>query len=245
MSTATNSEKSADLVSNRVILITGPQWVNRGYFERFYEPDIRKEVDAGSSFILGAADGIDAFAQELLAELCPERVTVCNKGAKDGRKSPRMALHNGFASYPDRDMHMAKECTNVICVLPQFGCGTTGALLPLLLSRFGASGSVNAITDFIRKSCEEWNETVLRDEIVPLYERLYPSKSRIPTTTTGRSFAIKESKTSAQERLKHWLTLTNVGVEASAVTDAAWGGIECLVEENNQAEAVPEAESNN
>jgi hypothetical protein len=155
------------------ILITGAQWVGPGFFEYYYRNAILRCVADGCVFLVGAADGIDTFAQELLAERCPERVIVCNKGTKDGRKSPRMSLRNGFASYPERDLHMAKECQAIICTLPQFGGGTTGALYPLLRAQFGPAA--DSICASIREDSEKWDEKVLKEVIAPLYEKLYPS----------------------------------------------------------------------
>jgi hypothetical protein len=70
---------------------------------------------------------------------------------------------------------MANECTNAICTLPQFGAVTTGALYPLLRAQFGPPA--DSVCAFIRESSEKWNEEVLQDLIIPLYEKLYPSKT--------------------------------------------------------------------
>lgn len=158
-----------------MVMITGPQWVTEGFFEAHYEGAIRKAADAGCWFMVGAAEGVDAFAQELLAELCPERVIVCNKGTKDGRKSPLMCLRNGFASYPERDKHMANECTRAICTLPQYGGGTSGALYAILRAQFGSEAE--EICSFIRKASEPWDEKVLKETIIPSLEKKYPSKT--------------------------------------------------------------------
>jgi hypothetical protein len=192
------------------ILITGPQWLGRGYFEHYYRNAILRCIADGCIFLVGAADGIDTFAQELLAERCPERVIVCNKGTKDGRKSPRMSLRNGFASYPERDLHMAKECQAIICTLPQFGGGTTGALYPLLRAQFGPTA--DSICASIREDSEKWDEKVLKEVIAPLYEKLYPSNTVSPDAVAvhqelQQELIAKETKNSdAQDAFKDALT---------------------------------------
>lgn len=194
------------------ILIAGPQWLGLGYFEHYYRSAILRCAADGCIFLVGAADGIDTFAQELLAELCPERVIVCNKGTKDGRKSQRMSLRNGFASYPERDLHMAKECQGIICTLPQFGGGTTGALYPLLCAQFGSAA--DSICASIREDSEKWDEKVLKELIAPLYEKLYPSKTVSPDAHTNDAVTVhhelqqeliaKETKESGtQDALKY------------------------------------------
>ncbi len=166
-----------------LILITGPQWVPRGFFEQFYEKQIRAEFAAGNSFRVGAASGVDEFAQELLADLFAThaeaaftRVVVFNKGGKDGRKSSKFLLVNGFASYPERDAAMACGVDSVICTLPLFGGGVSGSVMPLLAAL--KPGEATHL-DVIRANSEPWwTQEQLDNHIIPLYKQLYPERSK-------------------------------------------------------------------
>lgn len=163
----------------RLVLITGPQWVPRGYFQRHYEHVIRQLYAEGALFRLGAAEGIDAFAQELLAKLLVEgdaadRVTVYDKADKDGRKSPRFALVNGFASYPERDRAMARNCSTCVCVLPLYGGAVSGSLEPLFHIELDDGGDDERFV--MRGKSEPWNREVIDQHIIPLYKQLYPER---------------------------------------------------------------------
>ena len=134
-----------DASKNRdVVLITGQQWVSFSFFAIHYEGPIRHAWSKGAHFVVGAADGIDRWAQALLSELAfPEsqahgsldeaaRVTVFDKGDKDGRVNTAFKLSNGYDSYQKRGEAMAKTATRTICVLAAYGAASSGALQDLL-----------------------------------------------------------------------------------------------------------------
>ncbi len=166
-----------------IILITGPQWVPRGFFEKFYGDRIRAEFAAGNSFRVGAASGVDEFAQELLADLFAmhgetdfTRVVVFNKGDKDGRKSSKFLLVNGFASYPERDAAMAHGVNDVMCTLPLFGGGVSGSVVPLLTALSPLETKAAAL---LRAHSEPWwTQEQLDTHIIPLYKLLYPERKK-------------------------------------------------------------------
>ena len=126
-----------------VVMVSGQQWVSRRFFEQHYTHKLLAHAAQNARFVLGAADGVDTYAQQTLAELCdaglldPERVTIFNKGAKDGRALSTFRLRNGFASYPERDRAMCVESSVLVCTLAQYGCGTSGAALNVLRAAFG------------------------------------------------------------------------------------------------------------
>lgn len=164
----------------RIILIAGPQWVPLGYFQKFYEARIRTafEQDKSAYFVLGAADGVDSFAQNLLASICVgddfDRVIIYNKGDKDGRVSPNFELVNGFESYPLRDAAMAEIATETIVCLPLYGGAVSGTVLPLLTVIDSDQNAKHTLERF-REHSERWDDAVVKKHIVPLYEALYPA----------------------------------------------------------------------
>lgn len=123
------------------VLITGQQWPTEQFIERFYGDKIRAAFFVGKRFAVGGADGVDRYAQQLLADLCAasgdestyKRVTVYMKGERDGRLDQRFVLKNGYESYPDRDIDMGKDCDEAIYCSARYESGVTGALLPWLI----------------------------------------------------------------------------------------------------------------
>lgn len=163
-----------------IYLITGPQWIPQAYFDCHYRPIILQKIQEGSNFILGAAEGVDFFAQLLLSNEISEnqhadRVTICNKGQKDGRMSQKFNLLNGFEKYPDRDHYMSKQADEVICIVPQYGGGTTGVLIPLLC--FGGKmsfGEAKNVLEIIRKHSEPYSKE-LESQVSEVYKNRYLS----------------------------------------------------------------------
>lgn len=181
------------MTDQNCVLITGQQWVDLHYFEIHYAPVIQEAFAAGRSFGLGAGEGVDKLAQELLARLCGlddtayARVTVYDKGAKDGRVDKRFRLSNGYESYPKRDVAMAIACgAKPIAVLAQYGSAATGSQLPLLVRHLMSSPVcawsgqtleavvelATSIHEMQRKHCEPWNEATL-GAVKQMYERIY------------------------------------------------------------------------
>lgn len=159
------------------LMIYGQQWLPRKYFEKHYAPHIERAFHKLTMFVIGAADGIDTFAQELLVKLCAtdenayRRVTIFNKGDKDGRLSSRFALVNGFATYPDRDVAMFRASTERLCVLAQFGGATSGCTFICLLEHFG--GDVDKARDAhnaLRRASEPHSETMEKIVKIIYYE---------------------------------------------------------------------------
>lgn len=102
------------------IMITGQQEeCTKERFDTFYKPAIDQAYKLGAQFILGAADGADYHAGMYLEFLCPERVTIYDKGERDGRRAVERGfrLKNGFASYPARDEEMREKARGIIVYL--------------------------------------------------------------------------------------------------------------------------------
>ncbi len=118
------------------VFISGPEWVPRAYYDYFYADDIETYAQRGCKFVLGAAGGIDLFAQEQLLALGINgaHVSVYNKGDKDGRISPLFTLVNGFEDYPTRDRALVDASTFLLAVLPQMDGGQSGVLQSVLSS---------------------------------------------------------------------------------------------------------------
>ena len=120
--------------SPKVVFITGAQWVPKSFFENFYKPKLVEYVLEGAVFILGAADGIDTYTQEFFVSehVRPSRVTIYNKGEKDGRLCTEFGLKNGFQSYPERDQALSEDSDTLFAVLPQMGGGQSGVMQSVL-----------------------------------------------------------------------------------------------------------------
>lgn len=142
----------------KTLMIYGQQWVPKSYFDKHYAERIKQVFlnEPDTRFVLGAAAGVDSFAQQLLMELCGHdhtacaRVTVFDKAAKDGRLSSLFSLQNGFATYPERDAAMHSAASEHLCVLAQYGGATSGCAYIVLLAHFHgntekASGAAAAL----------------------------------------------------------------------------------------------------
>lgn len=166
------------------VLITGPQWVGPNYFAHFYVPQIYSILAQGTDikFVLGDADGVDQLAQAYLAKhVTPKNVTVYIKHGKQARLvHPEFKVDDVAPSYPERDLRMAGVSSVFIAVLPQFGGGTTGALVPLMvpLMQNRVSGEQNAncaalsIVERIRQFSEPADKD-LTAVVSALYEAWY------------------------------------------------------------------------
>ena len=101
------------------ILVTGQQDCTRGRFDLYYAPAILRGLEKGWDFIMGAADGVDKMAAELLAGEGYKNVTIYDKGDKDGNGAAEKGwkLRSGFESYPDRDYQMCRDGHLIIVYL--------------------------------------------------------------------------------------------------------------------------------
>jgi hypothetical protein len=165
--------------SDEVVLITGPQWVPQSYFDFHYRPRIVEALARGATFVVGAAAGVDAMAQRLLASepamTTTTNVVVYDKGTKDGRLSENFVLRNGFLTYPERDAAMAKAATSVICVLPQMGGGVSGALAPALTVVYKNEHdlrSPSAHLEAVRRLSEPYDEAIVA-RVRAIYDEHY------------------------------------------------------------------------
>lgn len=128
-----------------VVMITGQQEeCTKERFDTFYKPAIMHHNDAGKHFVLGAADGADYYAMLLLQDIgAGDRVTVYDKGEKDGRGAVARGfkLVNGFGSYPQRDGAMRARAGYVVAYLFEnaTGSGTFENVLSFALERGGQS----------------------------------------------------------------------------------------------------------
>lgn len=161
------------------LMVFGQQWVPRSYFEEYYASAIERAfADPTMTFVVGAAEGIDRFTQELLVKLCAvdvddtayRRVTVYNKSDKDGRLSPRFWLVNGFVTYPDRDVAMFRASTTRWCVLAQFGGATSGCAFICLLDHFaGDVDKARDVAGVLRMASEPYSHE-LEEKAKGLYD---------------------------------------------------------------------------
>ena len=159
------------------MLICGPQWIPIEYYDYHYRPRIQQHIDEGCTFIVGGANGVDMFAQQQLAsaKLDATRVTVYNKGTKDGRVVFGFGLENGFTTYPQRDVAMAKKASDIVCVLPQLGGGQSGCIVPVLYDVDNPSVNAEAILSKIRSFSEQY-DSVLFEKIAAVYAAHYKEK---------------------------------------------------------------------
>jgi hypothetical protein len=169
-----------------VVFITGAQWLGEGVFEKFYAPKIKAAfARKDTTFVLGAANGVDMMAQLLLVKLCEQegdfdRVTIYDKGAKDGRICMRFKLQNGFASYPERDVGLFANSNERIVFLPQYGSAASGVMLTVLLEIFdGDYERASAAHKKIRLLSEpEHDSSSQAMYIKTLYAALYPVEEK-------------------------------------------------------------------
>lgn len=166
-----------------VVMVSGPQWVSRDYYVEHYTGELYALAALNTRFVLGAADGIDTYAQEDLAAMCeagtldPTRVTIFNKGAKDGRVHSQFALQNGFASYPERDRAMCELSTKLLCRLPQYGGGTGGTALNVLRLAFGGDEDNAQIAHkalrVYSERLDEAQKSVMIEHVRAAYDAVY------------------------------------------------------------------------
>ncbi len=101
-----------------VILVTGQQDCTRERFDRYYAPAIKSGMKKGWNFVMGAADGVDEMAAELLAGDSYTSVTIYDKGDNvPNRGIDGWALRSGFASYTARDEEMCRDASHIIVYL--------------------------------------------------------------------------------------------------------------------------------
>ena len=160
-----------------VLFVSGAQWVPVEYFNIYYRPILLRCIADDYHFIVGAADGVDQFTQELLVkhiagkESRTSRVTVFNKKNKDGRLTLDFMLSNGYASYPERDLAAAQQATELLCILPQFGGGQSGVMIPLLESMDEPLTASNVL-EKIRQNSEPFNAELVR-KVSAVYQEFY------------------------------------------------------------------------
>jgi hypothetical protein len=167
-----------------IVCISGQQWLPYSYFKVQYEGPIRSAFERGAHFVLGAAEGVDAHAQQLLDLLCEhnpdheKRVTIFNKGDKDDRLNPNFKLVNGFSSYPERGAAMTKVATKIICVLAAFGAASSGSLLDVLTVELKDEAVATRVCEILRAHSESKTafEAALW-KVTPIYSTLYDSSA--------------------------------------------------------------------
>lgn len=162
-----------------VVMISGPQWVSRDYYIEHYGQALLDWAKDGAHFVLGAADGIDAFAQQDLALMCRKnfidgsRVTIFNKGEKDGRAHPDFELRNGFGSYPERDRAMCDAASVLLCKLPQYGGASGGTALNVLRMAFGGDEELALIAHTALRAHSERFSAEQKQIVMPHVEAAY------------------------------------------------------------------------
>jgi len=162
-----------------VAMISGPQWVSQKFYNKHYLARLFALAAGQAKFVVGAADGVDTYAQKDLARLCenglldPQRVTVFNKGDKDGRVHPDFLLCNGFRSYPERDRAMCDVATELICKLPQFGGASGGTALNVLRFAFGGREEQAQIAHKALRSYSERFDSDQKRVVLPRVEEAY------------------------------------------------------------------------
>jgi len=118
--------------------ISGPQWVPQSFFDLRYVPLLDAALlDEHALFFVGdAAKGVDAYAQQFfIAKNIEHKLTVVlKKGAVPTKRAQNFKIIELGKDYPERDILMARLATapRPIVVLPQFGGGTGGAIVPIL-----------------------------------------------------------------------------------------------------------------
>ncbi len=102
-----------------VVLVTGQQDCSHERFDRFYAPAIQCGLKKGCAFIMGAADGVDKMAAELLLKEGYKNVAIYDKDGKDGNGALEKGwgLNSWFQTYPERDREMCKDAEHIIVYL--------------------------------------------------------------------------------------------------------------------------------
>ncbi len=139
-----------------VVMISGPTKITKTLFDTHYAPLIKVRVDEGASFVIGGAEGVDYFAQELLFELGAKYVTVFDKGTQDNCRHKDVFSHqNGFATYPERDRHMTSISNTDIAFVSMSG-GGSGTMQNIFRRKYGAD-MARELTELIR-ACTKLEE---------------------------------------------------------------------------------------
>ena len=101
------------------VLVTGQQDCTRERFDQYYAPAIECGIKKGWHFIMGAADGVDKMAAELLLGKGSKNVSIYDKDGKDGNGALEKGweLNAWFKSYPDRDYEMCRDADQIIVYL--------------------------------------------------------------------------------------------------------------------------------
>ncbi len=161
----------------QTVFISGAQWVPVEFFDIYYRPALLAYIADGYRFNVGGAKGVDTFAQQLLAEQIVDaaerarRVTVFDKGTHDGRFTPDFTLVNGCLSYPSRDLLASSTATKLLCVLPQFGGGQSGVMVPLLAAMNTPMTPESILTE-IREHSESYQQELI-DQVTAIYKAYY------------------------------------------------------------------------
>ena len=125
-----------------IILVTGQQDCTRERFDKYYAPAIRSGIKKGCSFILGAADGVDKMAADLLAQAQHMQVTIYDKGnAKIDKGLPNWGTRSNFMSYPERDQQMCRDATRIIVYLFDEAAPTGTFYVLLKFAEMNAEGA--------------------------------------------------------------------------------------------------------
>ena len=181
-----NSSAKRAKTSN-IVCISGPQWVDIAYFEIHYAGPITEEWNNGAEFVVGAAERIDQFAQQHLAELVSKsgsaeearRVTVHDKAAKpgkdyvDGRLYSKFNLVNTYVDYTARDLAMARMANKLICVPPQFAGHTSGCMLVKLAFELRDDELALRIHKMLRSGESDAAYKQLLPKVKPIYQQMY------------------------------------------------------------------------
>lgn len=182
-------------VKRTPVMITGQQKeASLDIFKRFYEPAIDAAIKSDDRvvFLLGAApEGVDKFAADYLQERKYEHVIIFDKGSKDGNKAAGKGwiLVNGFKSYPERDLAMARLAKKMIVylfenavtsgtffnVMSFFQSKIDNSKLPGLVSAIGHSSLARVLdrsTEYASKTWELETHKILgvSSEMQPLVE---------------------------------------------------------------------------
>ncbi len=146
------------------VLIIGPHWVSKKYFDEKYATSIRDGFAAGKNFTVYVPDSpFCHMVQTLLVQLCIEsntedsfkRVTIFDTRDRDGRLDKKFTLRNGYDNDVARDTHAALSCKDEpICVLPNHQKFIGDEVVALLISTLMSDNAPfeSALQEFVRES---------------------------------------------------------------------------------------------
>lgn len=146
------------------VLIIGPHFVTKKYFDEKYVACIREGFAAGKNFTVYVPDSpFGLMTQQLLQQLCIEsssedsfkRVIVFDTKTKDGRLDKRFELVHGYANPTARDTHAALSCRDEpICVLPSYQTIIGDEVVALLITTLMSDKAqfASALQEFVRES---------------------------------------------------------------------------------------------